>query len=70
MVQIFLFLCSLSDPNVCKNVALPNVSLPSFEACSAAGQMIAADYLSRNPGWRLVAWRCVRGPIPSEDGKA
>lgn len=58
MVILVLLLCLESNPDRCTEHR-PVIEPLSPFACAIQGQIIAADYLNKNPGWQLRRWRCL-----------
>ena len=58
MVILVLLLCLESDPTRCVEHR-PIIEPLSVYTCAMHGQIIAADYLNKNPGWQLRKWRCL-----------
>lgn len=58
MLSIMISACLISDPNVCKDHAIPIGNDVDPAQCALYAPPHFGQWADENPGWRIVKWRC------------
>ena len=58
LVDLIILVCSLADPNACKEQHLLLQSSGSLASCVWQAQPYLAQWVGEHPNVRIAAWHC------------
>ncbi len=65
-IDLIVVVCSVTNPNICREEHLMFQTLGSLNACAMQAQPYLAQWIGEHPSLHVVRWRC---EWPDAEGK-